>query len=53
MLEKLKRQFREDPITTILVGSMAVTAVAKIIDVLSAAQGRHAYARQVSYRVNR
>lgn len=49
-IEKLKRKFEEDPITVIIVGSLAVTATAKLIDALSAAQGRRAYAQQVNYR---
>lgn len=48
---KLKRKFEEDPITVIIVGAFAVTATAKLIDAVSAAQGRHAYAKQVDYRV--
>jgi hypothetical protein len=52
-VNKLKQKFEEDPITTILVGAMAVTAAAKLIDAASAAQGRRAYAKQVQYRVNR
>lgn len=51
-IEKLKRKFEEDPITTIMVASLAVTAAAKLIDSLSAAQGRRAYAKGVDYRVN-
>jgi hypothetical protein len=49
----LKRKFEEDPITTIIVGAMAVTATAKLLDALSAAQGRRAYAKQVAYRVDK
>ena len=49
---KIEQKFEEDPITTILVGAAAVTAVAKLVDALSAAQGRRAYARSVQYRVN-
>lgn len=47
----LKRKFEEDPVTVIVVTSLAVTATAKLIDALSAAQGRRAYAKQVDYRV--
>lgn len=49
--EKIKRKFEEDPFTVIMVGAFAATAAAKIIDAMSAAQGRRAYARQVDYRV--
>lgn len=49
---KIKQKFEEDPITVILVGAAAVTATAKLIDAMSAAQGRRAYAKSVQYRVN-
>jgi len=52
MFDKLKKRFQEDPITCIIVASFAVTAVAKLIDATSAAQGRHAYAKQINYKVN-
>lgn len=52
-IEKIKRKFEEDPITVIIVASFAVTAAAKLLDAMSAAQGRRAYARQVDYRVKR
>jgi hypothetical protein len=51
-IDKIKQKWAEDPVTMIVVGSLAITAVAKIIDSASAAQGRHAYAKQVEYRVN-
>lgn len=51
--EKIKRKFEEDPITVIMIGALAATAAAKLIDALSAAQGRRAYAKQVEFRVNR
>jgi hypothetical protein len=38
--------------TVLIVGALVATAAAKIIDSVSAAQGRHAYAKQVDYRVN-
>jgi hypothetical protein len=52
-IEKIKRKFEEDPFTVIIIGSLAVTATARLIDAVSAAQGRRAYARQVDYRVNK
>lgn len=51
VLDKLKRQWEENPLAVIGVGGVAVTALAKLIDAMSAAQGRRAYARQVNYRV--
>jgi len=53
MFDKIKKRWEEDPITVIIVASLAVTATAKLIDAMSAAQGRRAYARQVDYRVTR
>jgi hypothetical protein len=49
----LKKKIEEDPITWIVVGSTAVVAVAKLVDSLSAAQGRRAYAKQVKYSTRR
>jgi hypothetical protein len=49
--DKLKQQWDENPVAVIAVGALALTAAAKVIDSLSAAQGRRAYARQVDYRV--
>lgn len=51
MFERLKKKFDEDPITTLIVCAAAVTAAAKLIDALSAAQGRRAYALQVQHSV--
>ena len=50
--EKLKQKFNEDPILVVVVGSLAATAAAKLIDSLSAAQGRRAYAKQVRFRIS-
>ena len=52
-IEKLKQKFNEDPITFIVVASLAIASTAKLIDALSAAQGRRAYAKQINYKVNR
>lgn len=51
-IAKIKRKFEEDPFTVIMIGAFAATAAAKLIDAMSAAQGRRAYARQVDFRVN-
>jgi hypothetical protein len=50
--KKLKQQWDDNPLLVISVGAFAATAAAKLIDAMSAAQGRRAYARQVDYRVN-
>lgn len=48
---KLKQQWDENPIAVIGVAGVAVTGLATLINALSAAQGRRAYAKQVNYRV--
>lgn len=48
---KLKKAWDENPVAVIAVGALAVTATAKLIDAMSAAQGRRAYARQVDYKI--
>ena len=50
---KLKDSFDKNPLETIVVCAIAVTAAAKLLDSMSAAQGRRAYAKQVEYRLNR
>ena len=50
--DKLKKQWDENPLGVIAVAAIAATAAARLIDAMSAAQGRRAYARQVDYRVN-
>ena len=51
-IKRLKEEFEANPVLVIAVGAAAVTATAKLIDAVSAAQGRKAYAKQVEYRVN-
>lgn len=51
--DKLKAEFEANPLQTIAICALAVTAAAKLLDAVSAAQGRRAYAKQVDYRVNR
>jgi hypothetical protein len=48
--KKYKQKFEENPVQVLFVTAMAVTAAAKLIDAVSAAQGRHAYAKQVNLR---
>lgn len=50
-LTQIKAAWNENPLAVITVGAAAVTAVAKLIDAGSAAQGRRAYAKQVNHRV--
>lgn len=53
MFDKLKKKFDENPLETVAVCALAVTAAAKLIDALSAAQGRRAYSQQVRYSTSR
>jgi hypothetical protein len=50
---KLQQQVNENPMLAVGVAAAAVTAVAKLIDAVSSAQGRRAYAKQVNYRVKK
>lgn len=52
-IEKIKQKWGEDPFTVLVVGSLAIGAIAKFIDSASAAQSRHAYAKQIDHKVNR
>lgn len=52
-LEKLKQQWDENPLVVIGVISGAVVATAKLVDAVSAAQGRRAYAKQVNHKVKK
>ncbi|MET0466305.1 MAG: hypothetical protein ABW007_24315 [Chitinophagaceae bacterium] len=49
----LKREWDEDPGKIIMLGTGVVIAATTVVKVMSEAQGRHAYAKQVNYRVNR
>jgi hypothetical protein len=50
--DKLKKAWDENPLAVVAIGALAITATAKLIDSMSAAQGRRAYARQVEYRIH-
>lgn len=47
---KIKQKFEENPLQVILIASFAATAAAKLIESVSAAQGRRAYAENVKLR---
>lgn len=49
---RLKEAWNDNPLMVIAIGALAASAAAKLIDSLSAAQGRRAYAKQVDYRVS-
>jgi hypothetical protein len=52
-LTPLKRAWNENPLLVIGVGAAAVTAASKLLDSVSAAQGRKAYAKQVNHSVKK
>lgn len=51
--DKLKKAFDENPVAVIGVGAFAVASLAKLIDAMSAAQGRRAYARQIDFKIHK
>ncbi len=50
MIDQLKAKFESDPLTTIAVGALAVTAAAKLLDAVGGMASRRAYARQTNRR---
>lgn len=52
-LTPLKRAWQENPIAVLGTSALALGAGAKLIDALSAAQGRRAYAKQVNNSVKK
>ena len=48
--QKLEQAWNENPLQVIAAGAFAVTATAKLIDAVSAAQGRKAYAKQINHK---
>lgn len=56
-LDRLKnntlRQVEENPLLAAGVAAGTITAIAKFVDALSAAQGRRAYAKQVKHSVKK
>lgn len=52
-LEKIRQAWDDNPLVVIGVISGACMAVAKIIDAVSSAQGRRAYAKQVNMKAKR
>ncbi len=51
--DRLKKEWNANPLQVIAIGALAATAVAKLLDSMSAVQGRRAYAKQVNHKVNR
>lgn len=52
-LDNLKRQAEDNPLMALGVAAALITAVAKLMDANSAAQGRRAYAKQVDLRARK
>jgi hypothetical protein len=52
-VRSFKKIWSENPVAVISAGALAVTAAAKLIDALSSARGRRAYAKQVNYRIRK
>jgi hypothetical protein len=50
--DKIKQQWNENPLAVIGTGAIVATAASTLLNAMSAAQGRRAYAKQVNYRVN-
>lgn len=50
---RLKAYWDEDPLRVIMVGSTVVVTTVAVVNAVSQAQSRRAYAKQVDYRVNR
>jgi hypothetical protein len=51
MFETIKQQWHENPLYVVTAVGVAAASVATLLNAVSAAQGRHAYAKQVNYRV--
>lgn len=51
--KKLKAQADENPLFALVAIGGTLTAAAKMVDALSAAQGRRAYAKQVNHSVKK
>lgn len=49
--DDVKREFKENPVGFIAAAGAALGGVSALINAVSAAQGRRAYAKQVKYRV--
>lgn len=50
-IDRLKQKWEQDPLQCILVGAIAITAVAKLMDARSNAAGRRTWEREVDRRV--
>lgn len=51
-IDNLKRSAQENPVATLAVAALVITATAKFIDAAGHATGSRAYAKQVNHRIN-
>ncbi len=51
--DELEKEWNNNPLKVIAVAAFVVSAGSKLINAMSAAQGRRAYAKQVNYKVRR
>lgn len=50
---ELRKAWNENPVAVIGVGAAVAASAAKLIDSVSAAQGRRAYAKQVNHSIKK
>lgn len=51
--DQLKHEWNNDPLKVIAVAVFAAPALAKLLNAITGARSRAAYAKQVNYRTNR
>ncbi len=51
--DQLKKEWNNDPLKVIAIAVFAAPAAAKLLNAITAARSRSAYAKQVNYRVKR
>lgn len=51
--DKLKQEWNDNPLQVLAVGAAVATAATMVLNAVSQAQSRRAYARQVDYRIGR
>jgi hypothetical protein len=49
--EKIKQAWDDNPLMVISIVGLVALSAAKLIDAVSSAQSRHAYSKQIDYRV--
>lgn len=50
-MDKIKQVWNENPLAVIVIGAVAVTAVAKLMDANTARNNSHAWSREVDRRM--